>query len=136
MTDNLDSVSRTLPRTWEDQLAEWSLRTGITVELWALPRQPLPAPVNDLIHGLVFDVLEEVKRQGHARVIGIALTVSSSGLRLTVSDNGLGMSVELYEVQLGGRRAELAKLGGRLTVNAVEGEGTTVSVGVPRRALG
>jgi hypothetical protein len=30
------------------------------------------------------------------------------------------------------RRAELARLGGRLTVNGVPGEGTTVDVIVPR----
>ncbi|MEV0824332.1 hypothetical protein [Nonomuraea rubra] len=77
-----------------------------------------------------------MERQRRARTVSLALTVSRSMLRLTVSDDGLGVSAEPYELRLKTRRVELAALGGGMTVNAVSGEGTTVSATVPRRALG
>ncbi|TMR89721.1 hypothetical protein [Nonomuraea basaltis] len=132
----LETGSRTASQVLVDYLAEWSLQTGITVEIWALPKQPLPALITEIVHGAIRDVLQEVERQARARTVSIALTVAPSGLRLTVSDDGLGMSAEVYEAQLSGRRAELAGMGGGLTVNGVPGEGTTVSATVPRRALG
>ncbi|MFD1547976.1 hypothetical protein [Nonomuraea guangzhouensis] len=117
MIRDFESVSRTFSQALEDQLAEWSLRTGITVEVWALPKQPLRALVTEIVHGLIFDVLEEVERQGRARAVSIALTVASSGLRLTVSDDGLGRSAAAYEDHLSSRRAELARMNSGLTVS-------------------
>ncbi|WP_433444921.1 hypothetical protein [Nonomuraea sp. CA-141351] len=135
MNDTFASVSHAVPPVLEDQLAEWSLRAGITVEVWAMPEQPLPALVTDVVHGVIFDVLGEVERQGRARTVSVALTVSAGGLRLTVSDDGRGTSAEAYEVRLKGRQAELQAMGGGLTVNGVRGEGTTVSAALPRLAL-
>ncbi|WP_406674853.1 hypothetical protein WBK31_12355 [Nonomuraea sp. N2-4H] len=130
MIKGTESVSRA--PSLEERLEEWSLRTGVKVEVWALPGRALPGRVDGLVHGVVGDVLEEVERQGRARTVCVALTVGSSGLRLTMSDDGHGMAAEPYEA----RRAEVARLGGGLTVNAVRGEGTTVSLAVPARALG
>ncbi|MFI7707894.1 hypothetical protein [Nonomuraea sp. NPDC049480] len=113
-----------------DHLAEWSLQTGITVEIWALPKQPLPAVIAEIVHGTIRDALEEVERQASARTVSIALTVAAGGLRLTVSDDGAGIPVEVFEARLRRRRAEFAGLGGRLTVNGVWGEGTTISAAV------
>ncbi|MFD1539238.1 hypothetical protein [Nonomuraea guangzhouensis] len=137
MINSSESGSRTATsHALEDHLAEWSLRTGITVEIWALPKQPLPARITEIVHGAIRDVLQEVERQAQARTVSIALTVASGGLRLTVRDDGLGTSAKAYEAALGGRRVELAGIGGGLTVNGVQGQGTTVSATVPRRALG
>ncbi|MEW1837234.1 hypothetical protein AB0392_04675 [Nonomuraea angiospora] len=120
----------------EDHLAEWSLQTGIRVEIWALPKQPLPALITEIVHGAIRDVLQEVERQAQAQTVSIALTVAPGGLRLTVSDDGLGTSAKACKANLRSRRVELAGIGGGLTVNGVQGEGTTVSATVPRRALG
>ncbi|MEV0351831.1 hypothetical protein AB0H88_39195 [Nonomuraea sp. NPDC050680] len=120
----------------EDHLAEWSLRTGITVEIWALPKQPLPALITEIVHGTIRDVLQEVEQQAQARTVSLALTVAPGGLRLTVSDDGLGTSAKAHGAGLSGRRVEFAGMGGRLTLNCVQGQGTTVSATVPRRALG
>jgi signal transduction histidine kinase len=137
MINSSESGSRTATSSaLEDHLAEWSLQTGITVEIWALPEQPLPALITEIVHGAIRDVLQEVERQAQARTVSIALTVARGGLRLTVSDDGLSTSAEAYEATLSSRRVELAGIGGRLTVNGVQGEGTTVSAAVPRRALG
>ncbi|GAA2418468.1 hypothetical protein GCM10010404_91370 [Nonomuraea africana] len=126
----LETGSRTASQALADYLAEWSLQTGITVEIWALPKQPLPAVIAEIVLGTIRDVLQEVERQASTCTVSIALTVAASGLRLTVSDDGSGMSAE-FEARLHGRRAEVAGLGGRLTVNGVRGEGTTISAAVP-----
>ncbi|MEV0198643.1 hypothetical protein [Nonomuraea sp. NPDC050691] len=114
-----------------DYLAEWSLQSGISVEVWALPKQPLPALIAEIVHGTIRDVLQEVERQPSARTVSIALTVAAGRLRLTVRDDGSGMSAEVLEARLRGRRAEVAGLGGRLTVNGLRGEGTTTSAVFP-----
>ncbi|WP_049566253.1 ATP-binding protein [Nonomuraea sp. SBT364] len=114
-----------------DHLAEWSARTGITVRVWALPREPLPAMAAGLAHGMLRDVLEEVERQGSARTVSVALTLTAGRLRLTVSDDGSGTSADAFEAVLRDRRATIAGLGGRLAVNGVRGEGTTISAAVP-----
>ncbi|TMS00686.1 hypothetical protein [Nonomuraea basaltis] len=114
-------------RELDDDLTEWSQRTGIAVEAWALPKEPLPCHVGETVRGTIRDVLDEVERQGRARTVSIALTVAPSGLRLTVSDDGGGRSAEALRARLLGRCAEFTGLGGRLTVNGVPGEGTTVS---------
>ncbi|MDP4506520.1 sensor histidine kinase [Nonomuraea turcica] len=137
MINSSESASRTATsHALEDHLAEWSLQTGITVEIWALPKQSLPALITEIVHGVIRDVLQEAERQAQARNVSIALTVAPGGLRLTVSDDGLGTSADAYEANLSGRRVELAGVGGGLTVNGVQGEGTTVSATVPQRALG
>ncbi|MET7463465.1 hypothetical protein [Nonomuraea sp. NPDC005501] len=130
----LETGGHTASQPVADHLAEWSLQSGITVEIWALPKEPLPAVLAEIVHGTIRDVLQEVERQASARTVSIALTVAAGRLRLTVSDDGSGMSAEVLEARLHGRRAEVAGLGGRLTVNGVRGEGTTTSATVPLNA--
>ncbi|WP_327587159.1 hypothetical protein OHA25_09230 [Nonomuraea sp. NBC_00507] len=127
----LEAGSRTASQALADYLAEWSLQTGITVEIWALPKQPLPPVITEIVHGTIRDVLQEVERQAQAGTVSIALTTVPSGLRLTVSYDDSGTSADVFQARLHGRRAEVAGLGGRLTVNGVRGEGTTMSAAVP-----
>ncbi|MFI7635028.1 hypothetical protein [Nonomuraea sp. NPDC049400] len=129
--EELESGSRTASQALADYVAEWSRQTGITVEIWALPKQPLPTAITEIVHGTIRDVLQEVERQAATRTVAIALTVAPSGLRLTVSHDDSGMSADVLETRLRSRRAEIAGLGGRLTVNGVRGEGTTISAAVP-----
>ncbi|MFC4014102.1 hypothetical protein ACFOY2_43230 [Nonomuraea purpurea] len=117
-------------------MTDWSARTEIAVEVWALPEDQLPAHVGEIVHGTIRDILHEVERQARARTVAVALTVAPGGLRLTVSEDGSGTGAEALETRLRGRRAELAALGGSLTVNGVPGEGTTVSAAVPPKGLG
>jgi signal transduction histidine kinase len=131
----IDIRSGVLP-SLEDHLAEWSRRTGIAVEVWALPKEPLAARITEIVHGTIDDTLAEVERQGLARTVSLALTVAAGGLRLTIGDDGGGRQAEVLTKCLLIRRAQLVALGGGLTVNGVPGEGTTVSATVPRTGLG
>jgi signal transduction histidine kinase len=122
----------------EDRLAEWSRRTGITVEVWALPKERLAGRIAAVVHGVIREVLQEIERQAQARTICFALTVARTGLRLTISDDDGGMTakaLEALETRLLTGRADLTRLGGRLSVNSVLGEGTTVSGALPPKAI-
>lgn len=116
-------------------LQEWSLQTGIEVEIWALPAEPLPASIAEIVHGTIQDVLREVEQQARARTVSITLTVAASGLRLTVRDDGVGVAAEEYRDRLDGRRASFVSLGGSLSVNGVPSEGTTVGANLPAKAF-
>ncbi len=126
---------RGLSQMLEDHFAEWSERTGIAVEVWALPQREVPAHVAGNVYATVREALDNVARHSRARVVSIALTVGRSGLRLTVSDDGHGFPPGTTGRGLVAMRAYFAEIGGRLTVNPVPGGGTTVSGFVPAEAL-
>jgi signal transduction histidine kinase len=122
----------------EDHLAEWSGRTGITVEVWALPRMHLAGRLRTIVHRVIREVLLEIERQAQARTVSLALTTARTGLRLTISDDGGGMTAkarEALETRLLTSRRELGGLGGGLSVNSVLGEGTTVSASLPPQSF-
>ncbi|MEV5409301.1 ATP-binding protein [Thermopolyspora sp. NPDC052614] len=126
---------RGLSQMLEDHFAEWSERTGIAVEVWALPRrEPSPRVVAN-VYATVREALDNVALHSRARTVSVALTVGPSGLRLTVSDDGHGFPSWTTGRGLVAMRAYFAEIGGRLTVNSVPGGGTTVSGFIPAEAL-
>ncbi|GGM65394.1 hypothetical protein GCM10010106_09250 [Thermopolyspora flexuosa] len=124
-----------LSQLLRDHLTEWSERTGITVEVWALPEQKVPPKVADNVYATVREALDNVARHSGARVVSIALTVGRTGLRLTVSDGGRGFEPGTTGRGIVAMHAYLAEIGGRLAVNPVPGAGTTVSGFVPAEML-
>lgn len=130
-TDAVRDTRSAFSRTLEDHLAEWSRRTGVAVEVWALPGAPVPGHVADVVHATVRDVLGNVARHTRAGTVSLALTVSTAGLQLTVSDDGAGTTAEALAARRLPTRADIAELGGRLGVHTVPGAGTTVSVAIP-----
>ncbi|MBE1561715.1 sensor histidine kinase [Nonomuraea africana] len=124
---------RSLAEALESHLAEWSQRTGIAVEVWALPRGDVPATIARSVMAVVEEALLNVERHSGAGTVSFAVTVGAGGLRLTVSDDGEGFSVPRERGGIARMRARMAEVGGSLSVNSVQGEGTTVSAVVPRR---
>jgi signal transduction histidine kinase len=119
----------------ENHFAEWSERTGVAVEVWALPTRDLSAPVVRNVYATVREALTNVERHSGARTVSIALTVGREGLRLTVSDDGRGFPAETTGRGLVAMKAYFAEIGGTLTINSVLGEGTTISGAVSSAAL-
>ncbi|WP_103957826.1 sensor histidine kinase [Nonomuraea solani] len=124
---------QSLAEALENYLAEWSERTGIVVETWALPATDVPARVSSGVMVAMTEALSNVELHSRARVVSIAVTVGKSGLRLTVSDNGQGFPAAGAGRGIARMRAAFAEMGGSLSVNSVHGEGTTVSGMVPRQ---
>ncbi|MCC5578909.1 MULTISPECIES: sensor histidine kinase [Microtetraspora] len=115
----------------EDYLAEWSGRSGIAVEIWALPGQAVSRRVAQAVYATVVEALANVERHSHARLVSVAVTTGKAGLRMTVSDDGAGFAVDEAAPNaargLTAMRAHFAGVGGTLTVNSVPGGGTTVT---------
>ncbi|MET7335263.1 ATP-binding protein [Nonomuraea sp. NPDC005650] len=124
---------QSLAEALESYLAEWSERTGIAVETWALPAADVPSQVTRAVMATMDEALSNVELHSRARTVSIAVTVSKSGLRMTVSDNGHGFSAAGAGSGIARMRASFAELGGSLSVNSVLGEGTTVTGVVPKR---
>jgi signal transduction histidine kinase len=118
---------RGLSQAIEDYLTEWSERTGITVEVWALPAEQVTGPVADAVYAVVLEALTNVERHSGAHILSIALTTGRAGLKLTVSDNGIGFAADRTGPGIDTMKRRFGEVGGTLTVNSVVGEGTTVS---------
>ncbi|MEV4546681.1 sensor histidine kinase [Nonomuraea wenchangensis] len=142
---------QSLAEALESYLAEWGERSGIAVEIWALPATDVPAGVCDGVMTAMREALDNVERHSGARTVSIAVTAGSGGLRVTVSDDGRGFDASGAAAgrpaghtrrpakgQAAGQgiarmRAAFAEVGGSLSVNSVPGEGTTVTGVVPKR---
>ncbi|MEU0568418.1 hypothetical protein ABZ297_23950 [Nonomuraea sp. NPDC005983] len=72
-----------LARAVEEELKEWSSRTGIAVEVWALPKADVPDRVAKAVRNVLSDVLDQKRRERRARPVPFAHTTGSRGLRLT-----------------------------------------------------
>ncbi|MBF8190870.1 ATP-binding protein [Nonomuraea sp. K274] len=124
---------QSLAEALESYLAEWSERTGIAVETWALPSTDVPSRVSGEVMTAMREALSNVERHSRAKTVSIAVTAGKSGLRMTVSDNGQGFPTPASGRGIARMRAAFAEVGGTLSVNSVPGEGTTVTGVVPRR---
>jgi len=123
-----------LAEALEGYLADWSRRTGITVEVWALPAAEVPARVARGVLVAIREALANVEQHSNATLVSIAVTAGRDGLRMTVSDHGSGFAgTGAAAPGIARMRAAFAEVDGSLTVNSVEGEGTTVSGVVPKR---
>lgn len=122
-----------LAETLESRLAQWSGRTGVRVEIWALPSSDAPAPIARAVLTVLDDALANVEHHSGAGVVSIAVTIGRGGLRMTVSDHGRGFDPARTGPGIERMRAAFAAAGGSLSVNSVLGEGTTVTGVVPRR---
>ncbi|MEV1173615.1 ATP-binding protein [Nonomuraea sp. NPDC049784] len=122
---------RLLSQLLEDYLGQWEDRTGIAVEVWALPGGDVPPPVAEAVLATVREAFDNVERHSGARTVSIAVTAGARGLRLTVSDDGVGFPLEAEGRGLRAMKAGMAKISGTLQINSVLGAGTTVSAVAP-----
>jgi signal transduction histidine kinase len=124
---------QSLAEALEGYLAEWSERTGIAVEIWALPATGVSSRVSSSVMAAMREALDNVERHSRARTVSIAVTVGKNGLRMTISDNGRGFPASGAGRGIARMRAAFAEVGGSLSVNSVSGEGTTITGVVPRQ---
>jgi signal transduction histidine kinase len=125
-------------RLLEDHVAEWSQRTGISVDLLAMPGDgsaDVAEKIVQRVYATAREALRRCERHSHARTVGIALTLGAHGLRLTVSDDGGGLHADPADRGVIAMKAYFAEIGGTLTINSMIGEGTTVIGIVPAKRL-
>ncbi|GIM98820.1 hypothetical protein Pve01_04790 [Planomonospora venezuelensis] len=127
---------RSLAQALEEHLVDWSERTGIAVETWALPTHDAPPRIARAVLATLGEALSNVERHSGAALVSVAVTLGPGGLRMTVSDHGEGFDGPATGRGVTAMRDHLRGVGGTLTVNGVPGEGTTVTAVVPRRRRG
>lgn len=119
-----------------ERLAEtFSEQTGIALQLEAqLGEDRLPPEVETALYRIVQEALTNVVKHARAENVSILLTRKGQGVATVVEDDGRGFD-PLGAVDRGlgllGMRERIALLGGRLTVEASEGAGTTLVAEVP-----
>ncbi|HEY6962261.1 MAG TPA: GAF domain-containing protein [Gaiellaceae bacterium] len=109
--------------------------TGIEVQLEArLGEERLPEEVETTLYRLVQEALTNVVKHAHARTVSILLLHRSNTVTAIVEDDGRGFDpATAREDGLGlvGMRERAALLGGRMTIEASPGAGTTIAIEVP-----
>ncbi|MFI6396463.1 hypothetical protein [Nonomuraea sp. NPDC050540] len=116
----------TLTQALKERLADWSNRSGIQVETWALPAEEVPDRVAEAVLACVTEVLAVVEERARAAMVSVAVTTSTNGLLFTVSADGMG-----FDAKDAGLRAALAATPGTVSIN-VTPDGFTVRGAVPR----
>jgi signal transduction histidine kinase len=109
--------------------------TGIDVQLEPrLGDARLPEHIETALYRLIQEALTNVVKHAHATTVSILLVRRDGRVSAIVEDNGRGFDpVEARADGLGlvGMRERAALVGGRLTIEAAEGSGTTIAVEVP-----
>ncbi len=99
----------------------------------------LPAEQQHLLLSVARELLANAAQHAHARTITLRLTDDAGGLTMTVSDDGRGLTSErrsraITEGHIGmATSAErICAAGGTLDVSSAPGDGTTITVRLPR----
>ena len=110
-------------------------QTGLQVHLESrLDMNRLPEEIETTLYRLIQEALTNVVKHAHATTVSIVLVRRNGSVTAIVEDDGRGFDVaEVREDGLGlvGMRERAALVGGRLTIEASEGAGTTIAVEVP-----
>jgi two-component system, NarL family, sensor histidine kinase DevS len=111
--------------------------TGIDVQLEArIGNDRLPEEVETTLYRLIQEALTNVVKHAQAHTVSILLTRRESAVSALIEDDGRGFDpTRVRDDALGlvGMRERVGLLGGRLTVEAPSGAGTTLAVEVPVR---
>jgi signal transduction histidine kinase len=109
--------------------------TGIDVQLEArLGEERLPGEIETALYRLIQEALTNVVKHAHATTVSILLVRRDGRVTGIVEDDGRGFDpAEARGDGLGlvGMRERAGLVGGRLTIEAAAGSGTTIAVEVP-----
>jgi signal transduction histidine kinase len=141
------SAGLTLPELGEASLAQTirlaaSWHEGhasrvVALDLDALPAQPLPLPLKVCVYRFVQEALTNAARHANATRLDVRANLGER-LDISVSDDGTGFDpAQARKDGLGllGMRARIEAAGGSLTLEALPGQGTTVTASFPLSAL-
>jgi signal transduction histidine kinase len=107
--------------------------SGAPIELRIAAPPALGAPAAGQVFRIAQEALQNALRHAEAERIELRLEDGGGRLLLTVADDGRGFDTSAPRRRLGLTSMEerAAELGGRLTIDARPGEGTTVRLEVP-----
>jgi two-component system sensor histidine kinase UhpB len=117
----------------ESKLGEFQARTGIRVEAGPLDRTALSPEGSTAVFRIVQEALTNAEHSG-ATCVTVSLERGLAGLVLKIRDNGRGNPAE--SMGLLGMRERARSSGGKITVQPIPGEGTTLWIEIPIPAVG
>jgi signal transduction histidine kinase len=110
-------------------------QTGIDVQLHSrLGEHRLGEEVETALYRLIQEALTNIVKHAHARTVSILLVRRGEVVSAVIEDDGQGFqagSARVDALGLVGMRERAALVGGRLTIESSEGQGTTIAVEVP-----
>jgi PAS domain S-box-containing protein len=122
------------------QARDFERRTNVRCRLNLAGDDEIPSLVGLTLFRIVQEALTNVARHAQAHEVRINLSVDGGGVALAVADDGRGVTAEALArpVSLGlvGMRERALAVGGELSITGAPGQGTTVTVRVPRPAGG
>jgi signal transduction histidine kinase len=97
----------------------------------------LPMPTQEVIYRVAQECLQNIAKHSRATQVNISLGSADKSIRLSVADNGAGYCAETARNQpmsfgVAGMRERAALLGGTLAVRSAPGEGTRITLQLPR----
>jgi len=114
---------------------EFASRTGIQVFSKSLDRVPFEPAVRILVFRLFQDILTNIQRHARATEVRISLGAEGDSLVLRVRDNGRGITraqiADPKSLGLAEMRELALTFGGKVSIDGMPGQGTTVSVEIP-----
>lgn len=130
----LDNFGLSAAIEW--QAAEFQNRTAIQCQLSSFPEDlDLDERHSSAIFRIFQELLTNIARHAKANRVGISLRKRRGFLILEVQDNGRGITkretLKANSFGLMGVQERVALLGGKFSINGVEGVGTTVTVRIP-----
>ena len=95
-------------------------------------------PVETAVFRIFQEALTNVARHARASKVEVELSEAASELILAVRDNGRGITTAQQSQSLGvlGMRERALLFGGTVDIVGLDGKGTTLTVRIPRRAIG
>jgi PAS domain S-box-containing protein len=117
------------------RLSTVETRAGLQTEFHLDGEEHLPLAVAEELFWIAVEAFNNVLKHASARRVRVRLSIAGGRVRLSIADDGLGFDPEAARSQSGmglrsiAERAE--RIGGRLDVDTIPGQGTTVSVEAP-----
>ena len=108
-------------------------RTGLDAQFQARLDGRLPYETETALYRIVQEALTNVVKHSRATTVSIVLARKGASVTAVIEDDGVGFTPDAPAEGLGlvGMRERIALVGGRLTIEAASGAGTTLVAEVP-----
>jgi signal transduction histidine kinase len=109
-------------------------RYGLSIEMELGEERLLPFIVKEALYRIAQEALHNIVKHAHVTSARLRLSGSNAGILLEISDTGLGFNPEQsFPGHLGllSMRERLERLGGRLEIRSVPGQGTALRALIP-----
>jgi two-component system sensor histidine kinase UhpB len=125
-----------LPRALKKLCGDVGAQGGMTIDFAQHNiRSPLPSDVSGCLFRVAQEILENLRRCGHAKTAAMELTLAGRAVLLRISDDRVGVDPGRSEgLALKLVREQLLALGGTLSITSVPSKGTVVEVSIPFKA--